>query len=283
VASANGLVTALFDVLLGPLRTVPAVGGLAVLALVTAVAVLVSFKRTADAEAIARTKRAMQASLFEMRLFNDDPAALFRAQADVWHQSVRYLRLSLVPTLWVIVPMLLLMVHMHSYFGYAGLAVGRPALLTVRPAISAAPAGGSGWSPAGLAAMTLEAPPAIRIETPAVVLPSAGEIVWRIRPLETGAFALRVRTGDAVLEKTLVVSDEVGRRSPLRPDASLLAQVLHPSEPPLPPASGIGAIAIGYPERAFPLAGWDIGWIGVYFILTVAFVLVLKRPLRVTL
>ena len=68
----------------------------------------------------------MQAAIFEMRLFNDDLVALFRAQGDVLRHTLHYLRLSLAPTLWLIVPMLALMLHMEFHFGYTGLTIGAP-------------------------------------------------------------------------------------------------------------------------------------------------------------
>ena len=68
---------------------------------------------------------------------------------------------------------------------------------------------------------SLEAPEAVGVETPAVVLPSEREIVWRIRPRAAGSYDLRVHLGGTVLSKTLLVSDAVARRSPVRPDDRL--------------------------------------------------------------
>ena len=90
----NQALTGLFDLLLGPLDRLPPLAGLTILALVTAIAVLLAFKWTADQEALAAAKQAMQAAIFEMRLFNDDLVLLFRAQGEVIRRSLTYLRLS---------------------------------------------------------------------------------------------------------------------------------------------------------------------------------------------
>ena len=268
----NRVLTAILDAVMAPLAWMPPMAGLVLLSLVTAIAVLLAFKWTADQPALAAAKQAMQAAIFEMRLFNDDLVLLFRAQGEVVRHSLTYLRLSLAPTLWLIVPLGVLMLHMEFHFGYEGLAVGRSALVKAR----LAEAGADGSA-------TLEAPDAIRIETPGVVLPSEREIVWRIRPRQTGAYELRVRMGGADVGKSLVVSDAVGRRSPVRPDASLTSQLLNPSEPPVPPGDGLTSIAIDYPSREFRIAGWNIGWAGVYLALTLAFALALKRFFDVTM
>ena len=46
---------------------------------------------------------------------------------------------------------------------------------------------------------------------------------------------------------------------------------------------GLTAITIAYPTRDVSIAGWNIGWSGVYLALTLAFALVLKRPFGVVM
>lgn len=281
----NQALTRLFDLALAPLDRLSPLGGLAVLSLGTAVAVLLAFKWTADQRALVASKRAMQAAIFEMRLFNDDIVALFRAQGDVLRHTLHYLRLSLAPTLWLIVPMLALMLHMEFRYGYTGLTIGAPVLVKLRlgDAIQGREMGARETAPETRAVPVLEAPDGVSVETPAVSLPSDREIAWRVRPRAGGSYQLRVHVAGTVLTKTLVVSDGVARRSPVRPDAGLLNQLRYPSETPLPGGSGLAAITIAYPERPFSVAGWDIGWSGVYLALTLVFALVLKRPLGVAM
>ncbi len=272
----NQALTRLFDLALAPFDRLSPLAGLAVLSLGTAIAVLLAFKWTADQPALVTSKRAVQAAIFEMRLFNDDLLAMLGAQAEVLRHTLHYLRLSLAPTLWLIVPMLALLLHMEFRFGYTGLMTGEAVLVTVRLAED------RGRTETVLP-VSLEAPEAIGVETPGVLLPSAREIVWRIRPRATGSYELRVHIGGTVLSKTLVVSDAVARRSPERPDSSPLNQLLHPSEPPLPNGMGLTAITIAYPARDASIVGWNIGWSGVYLALTLAFALVLKRPFGVAM
>jgi hypothetical protein len=273
VAVLNRALTWLFDAVMGPLDRLAPLAGLTLLSLATAVAVLVAFKWTADQRALVASKRAMQAALFEMRLFNDDLAALLRAQGEVLRHTLTYLRLSLAPTLWLLVPVAALMLHMEFRFGYTGLTAGEAALIKVRLADSASVR----------ADALLEAPDAVKVETPAVLLPSEREIAWRIRPRATGSYDLLVHRGSTVLTKTVVVSDVVTRRSPVRPARGFVNQLLYPSETPLPDGSGLTAITIAYPERPFFVAGWDIGWSGVYLALTLVFALTLKGAFGVVM
>ena len=269
----NRALTWLFDAVMGPLDRLPPIAGLTLLSLATALAVLVAFKWTADQRALVASKRALQAALFEMRLFNDDLAALLRAQREVLRHTLTYLRLSLAPTLWLLVPLLALMLHMEFRFGYTGLTAGEAALLKLRLGDSAIGGGNA----------SLEASDAVKVETPAVLLPSEREIAWRIRPRAAGSYELRVHLGSRVLTKTIVVSDAVTRRSPVRPARGFVSQLLYPSETPLPEGSGLTAITIAYPERPFFVAGWDIGWSGVYLVLTLVFALALKGAFGVVM
>ena len=77
----NRALTRLFDLAMGPLDRLAPMTGLVLVSLATAVAVLLAFKWTADQPALVAAKRAMQAAIFEMRLFNDDLAACFEHKA----------------------------------------------------------------------------------------------------------------------------------------------------------------------------------------------------------
>ena len=65
-----------------------------------------SSARTSDQRAHPRRQaRRLHAALFEIRLFNDDLSAIFRAQAEMLRHNLTYLRLSLVPMIWMFVPL----------------------------------------------------------------------------------------------------------------------------------------------------------------------------------
>ena len=70
---------------------------------------------------------------------------------------------------------------------------------------------------------------------------------------------------------------------PVRPGPGVIGQLLNPSEPPLPDATGLIDITVEYPDRPFTVAGWNIGWSGVYLLLTLIFAFALKGLFGVTL
>jgi uncharacterized membrane protein (DUF106 family) len=267
----NALLARGFDVLLAPFSRLPALAGLTVVSLITAVVMLLAFKRTSDQKRLAAVKRSIHAALFEIRLFNDDLRAIMRAQLEILRHNAVYLRLSLAPMLWVIVPMVLVIAQLQFYYGYAAVRPQDRVLLKVQLR------DGPG------SAVTLDAPAQVRLDTPAVWLPGTKEVIWRLAPAEPGEYDLRVRVGNDVLSKTLRVDGGVVRRSPLRPDGSLLNQLLYPSEPPLPEGGPVTAISIAYVEQDVSVFGWDLNWMVLYFGLSLVFAFALRKPFGVTI
>jgi hypothetical protein len=132
-------------------------------------------------------------------------------------------------------------------------------------------------------AISLDAPPAIHLETNAVRLVSANEVLWRIVPTTPGEYVLTVRAGHDANSKTLLVSDRIARRSPIRVSSSLVDQFLYPAEPPLSGADGIASVAISYPEATIDVLGWHVHWLIVYVVLSMTCAFALARRFGVTL
>jgi uncharacterized membrane protein (DUF106 family) len=281
MAFVNAGLVLLFDLLLGPFRPLPALAGLAAVSLATSVAMLVVFRRTSNQAKLAAVKQSIHAALFEIRLFNDDLVAVLRAQTEILRHNATYLRLSFVPMLWVIVPLVLVVAQLQFYYGYAPIRPGQQVL--VKAALRDGAVATSGAHDNGGDVATLEAPPPIRVETPAVYLPAGKEIVWRIAPQADGSYELRVHVGGETLTKTVVVADGVARRSPIRPAASFMDQLLYPSEPPLPAGSALSSLTVGYQDGNVDVFGWQLHWMIVYFALSIAFAFALRKPFGVVL
>ena len=270
LASLNAVLAAAADALLAPMLSWSPLASLATIALVTAVVLLPVIARTSNQPRIRATKRAIQAGLFEIRLFGDDPLAVLRSFAEVLKLNVRYLGLSLVPVLWVLIPLALVLPQLEAFFGYGGLNLGAPAIVTVVR------------SAADSTALTISAPPQIRVETEAVTLVGSNEVVWRIVPTERGAFTLAVHDGEQLIEKTITVDNAPARKSPHRLQAGVVNQLLYPSEPPLP-AGPITAVSVRYPAPGLEIFGWSVHWLIAYGLMSMVCALILAPRFGVTL
>jgi hypothetical protein len=274
VSVVNSSVAWLLDGLLLPFSDLPAIVGLTALSALTAVGMLLVVRATSNQARIAAVKRAMQACIYEVRLFGDDARAMLRAMAELVRHNLTYLALGIVPLLWMIVPLGLLVAHLHVVrFAYTGLVVGGQALVKARLA------DGTTTTP------VLEVPAGVRIETPLVWIPSLREAVWRIRitgesPSEAN---VTIRIGNEALTKSLTVSNAIVRTSPVRPDRAMTSQLMCPAESPIPAGTAVESIAITYPSRSVSVFGWNLHWMVVFFVLSMVFAFLLRRPLKVVL
>jgi uncharacterized membrane protein (DUF106 family) len=272
----NGLLRPLFDGLLFPFRELAPIWGLLPVALVTSVGMLLIFKATSNQEALDRVKRGIHAGLFEIRLWNDDLRAIFRAQFDILGKNLSYLRYSLVPMVWIIPPLFFVVAQLQFHYGYEGLRPGESTLLEVELAEGAV--GAETEKPA----VELVLPAAIRAETPAVWNSSERQLTWRLVADQAGAYDIGVKLGDATYSKTAVVADNLLRRSPLKV-RGWLNELVYPAEAALPGDGAVESISLGYPDREVSLLGWKSHWLVHFFILTIVFAFLLRKPMGVTI
>lgn len=272
-AGLGGLV----GVALSPFRSLPPIVGLTVVSLVAAVGMLLVFRATSNQPAITAVKRRIHAGIFEIRLFNDDLRAMFSAQFEILRHNLTYLRLSLAPLVWMLVPLLLLIAQLQFYYGYDGFAPGQSAVVKVRLKEGASPA--SGTTPA----IALEAPSGLRVETPLVWIPSEREAAWRIGMDQPGDYELKIALDGRSVTKQIRVSDRIGWRTPERLEAGFLNQVLYPAEAPIENDVPIEAIMVAYPEREISLLGVGTHWMIAFFVLSLVFAFALKSRFGVVI
>lgn len=274
--SVNRALGVVFDLLLLPFRGMPSSVGLTVISLLVAVGILVGFRATSDQDALGEVRRQIHAGVFEIRLFKDDLRTILAAQLGILRHTMTYLRLSIVPMLWMMVPIVIVVIQLQFRYGYEGLEPRASTLLEVELTDDAA----ARVSETDGAGLTLEATGGVRVETPPVWIPSLREAAWRIRAESPGEHELTVRVGEERLAKSVRVGGATARRSPVRPSGPL-QQIVYPAEAPLPSGSGVEAIRLGYEDGAVRLFGWETHWIIAFFILTMVFAFALAKPMGV--
>ena len=284
----NAALRAVFDLLLGPFAALPPIVPVTLVALVSGIFALLVYRWTSNQEALALVKRRLFAHLLEVRLFNDDLRAVLAAQLRLLRENLTYLRLNLVPLLWMIVPFMLVIAQLQFHYGYDGLEVGERTLLTVDLAAPVSEPAADGEA-APRPGVDLETPPGVAVETPAVWVPSLRQVVWRLRALEPGHHELVLRTGGGEFTKSLFVEAPEGgarwvRRSPTRRRAAILDQLLYPAEPSLPGDGPVERIDVQYPTASISFFGlFDVHWLIAFLVLSIALAFALRNRFGVTL
>ncbi|MDH3255302.1 MAG: hypothetical protein OEM62_09950 [Acidobacteriota bacterium] len=272
----NALLRPVFDGLLYPFRGLAPIWGLLVVSFLTSIGMLVVFKATSNQEALDRVKRGIHAGLFEIRLWNDDMRAIFRAQFEILRHNLSYLRYSLVPMVWIMVPLFFVIAQLHFHYGYRGLEPGKTALLEVEVSEDAVAPDRS----KPRAELTL--PAGLRAETPAVWSASERSLTWRIGADTSGRYEIGITVDGTQYSKSAVVMNDVRRRSPLRV-SGWIDELVYPAESPLASGGAVESIALSYPDREVGLLGWKSHWLVHFFVLTIAFAFLLRKPMGVTI
>jgi len=289
MAAINAVLSTVFDAILAPFSGFPPLVGLTIVSLVTAIAMLMVFKATSDQDGLAAVKKKIHACLFEIRLYNDDLRAILRAQGELLVHNLHYMRFSLAPMAWMIVPFVLLVAQLQFHYGYEPIQPGQTALVKV--ALS------EGWEDAVPVSEVdgftkpvarLEAPAGVEITSPAIWIPTESELDWRIKGETPGDYDLTIhlgQDGETSITKRVRVGGGGGaieRMSPIRPDGSFLDQIIYPAEAPLPDGP-IHRITVTYPDADVWFLGWNTHWLVVFFILSIVFAFALRNRFGVTI
>jgi hypothetical protein len=236
------------------------------------VAMLWVFRLTSNQKAIDAAKRRIQACLYEMRLFTEEPSLVWKAQVGLLTGNARYLALMLVPAIIITIPMVVVFAHLEAFYGMAPLPLGREAVVTIqmKTAVDSA-----------VAPAALQAPPQISVESPGIHVVADRQVTWRIRPNAPVAGLLRITLPDgAAVEKTIAAGAGLHYLADRRV-SGLLDWVLHPAESRLPDGN-VEWIEIRYPAATVHWLGFDLHWLIWLLIISSITALLLKSRFGVT-
>lgn len=261
------IVNAIFDKLIGfiliPFRDMNPWIGMTAISLLTGLLMLLIFRYTSNQDGIKRSKDRIKAHLLEMRLYSENMRVNFQAQGGILRANLRYFLYAFKPMLVMILPVILILVQLNFWFGYAPLSPGEPVLLSVKLDESVNPLEID---------LRLVPPKGIVVETPPLRIEEEHEIDWRISADEEGRHELEFQVGEMRILKTLTAGGRLLEKiSPLRRTGGLIDQALYPVERPLDSQGPIRSIEIHYPGKSLPLLGFNVHWLVAFFILSVVF------------
>jgi hypothetical protein len=266
--AVNALLRRLVALLLAPFQGLPWWVGLAAVTLAVTVVAMPIIKWTLNPRRADAAKRRLTAAVFELRLFNDDLRATFRAIFDMLRWTGLYLGAWLLPILVMGTLLFPLFAQLQAHYGWKGLAPGQRTTLRVHLAAD------RDTKPRA----ELTAASGVEVETPVLWIPSRRELVWRLRATAPGTHRLTLELDGEAATKELVVADGMARRSPAR-GRGFATQLLYPAEPRLPGGSAVAEITVDYEEAAsfFFVPAWCWLLVG----LSIPFALLLKKPFGV--
>jgi hypothetical protein len=261
------------DWLFGPFKSIDPIWALLAASFVTTFIFLEVFRRTTNSTKLQEAKNNMQARLLEVRLFKDSPSIVLAALVGMLGCNLRYLKHSVKPTLLLLPPLVVLMIHLDAWFGHVPLRPGQAALVRVKILGSAQQAFNH---------ISLEAAAGLSIETPSLRVPQENEISWVVRAGQTGQYLLNLRGAGSAAQTTIVVAERGWERvAPRLVTAGFWNQWAHPGEASLPRGGSVEWVDVNYPDRSLGLFGWEVHWLVLFFVLTCVLGFVGSKLLRV--
>lgn len=272
MGSFNFLINRLFDGIFYLFISLNPWVAMVVVCLLTGIFMLLIFRYTSNQKGIRQAKDKIKAHFLELRLFKEDFSLMMRAQGKILRYNLIYMKHSLKPMLIMILPLVIVLVQFNFRFGFRPFKANEEVIVGITFS-----------EPLPLQAMdiSLEAPEGLEVETPPLRIDSLHQVDWRLRAKEAGNYILSIRIGEELFTKMVTVSDELCQLSPRRVSRSFFQEFLYPSEPALPSNYPVSHIEVKYPTRHLNLGGWNIHWLIVFFVLSIAIGFALKGMLKV--
>jgi len=271
----------LIDLLLAPFHRLNPLPQLVILSLVSAILLLVVFKKVSNQEVIKRHKDKIFGNFLEIAIYRDQFRRSLRCQANVLKHNLLYLKALGLPFLLMLPPMLLICLQLDYRLGYQPLKPGSSFIIEAQLTNDALTR-----QPDILDTLTITTSETVSIESPALRLPGSGQVFWQARVSAVGSpnfIAFNLPGQVDTIRKELAINTASGRFSPETNAMTSWQDMLTSGEAPLPPTSWLSSIRVSYPQAEYPLWHWRFSPILYFFILTTLFGLALKPFLRVTL
>lgn len=256
-------ITRAFDVMLAPFAGLSPWVGLLVVSIVTGVVMLLIFGKTSNQKKITETKDKLKAYIMEMWIFRNDTLVMFSAIGNVIRNNIQYLRHSLRPLVFILVPVLIIMVQLGIRYGNQPFEPGDTTILSAELRDDVRPTDVD---------VELTSPMGVRVLSPPLRINERHQVDWKLQALIPGVHEVALTVGGEEVTKSVAVGPErrVETLADIRPTAGTWDAFLYPSEPPIPRGSIVKSIRIGYPPRKLGLLGLNVHWLITFFVVSVA-------------
>ena len=231
-------------------------------------------KRVSNQAAVRRTRNRLIARVLELVLYKDDVAGVFGAFGRILWSTGPYLKENLKPLVVLIVPFVLVMTQLAAWYEWRPVLPGESVILTAQLAEDRA---------SGIDTLALSAEPGLEIEAGPVRVPRLREVSWRLRGAAEGEHIATLTGAGDEATKQVVVSSVPAPVSPLRTAGGAWTLLMYPREKRLPTGAGLDRMDLAYPRRDLFFGPWRVHWLIAFFVLTMAFALALRGPMRVEL
>ncbi len=251
------LLDPIFNPIFGPfLSWNPALGVVIIAAIITVIITL-AYKFLTDQEKMKHLKGRQKGFQTEMKAHKDNHEKLMSIQKDAMKVNMEYMKHSLKPTLFTMLPILLIFGWMSGALAYDPIMVDEAFTITAEFA--------DGVN--GQAQLVLDTESSLS-SSDAVQIIENGEVTWRLKSETAEEHIFSIETEDSTESITVLVTNG---------DLDYADVDLNFED------SDIERISVGYskltPLGGFSIFGWQPGWLALYIIVSLVLSLSLRKAM----
>ncbi len=264
------ILNSVFDLLLYPFKSLAPIWGLLAISVLTGILMLIIFRYTSNQKAIKKAKDKTRAHILELVLYKDNLKVISSALANILKYNFAYLKQTIIPLVFIIIPMLLILIQLNFRYQYRPLKSGESALVKLKLGKTESEV------------VSLIESENLMVETPALYIPEENEYDWRVRIKNSGMHNMNFEINEStVVEKAVDASDNFSMIAPVRVNYNFLRMVFNPAENPLPAMAKVSTIEVSYPNRQLSVFGINVHWLVIFFVVSLVAAFSLKGLFKV--
>ena len=272
MTAIGGALTRFFTLILRPFENGNAFGGIVFISLVTGAIMLFLFKLTSNQQAMKEVKTRISAYFLEMRLYKEDFSTVVASQGRILRANLGYMRLALLPAVVLVIPVVLIMVQLNLRYAHKDLEPGQTAMVKVQLSEGVDAIGER---------LSLTAGDGVEKASPAVRIPSLGEVNWKVRLAQPGVHSIRLASSAGEIMLPVFGGGKILPAHSVFKKGSFWEALMNPGSPQIPAAMPVESVEIKYPARDFNFGLFRLSWLWTFLIVSMAFGVVLKFVFKV--
>ncbi len=267
-----GALTKIFTLLLKPFEGGNALWGLIFISVLTGGVMLFLFKLTSNQAAMKEVKTRISAYFLELRLYSHDVSNVIASEGRILRSNLSYMKLSLIPAVVMIVPVILVMVQLNLRYANTQLRPGETALVKVKVT--------EGYD-IMRNKLDLECSGGVEKASPGVRIPSLLEVCYKVRLVEPGVHKITLGSGAGRVEMPIYGSDRLIPVYSVAKKTSIGEALFNPGSPSVPADGPIESVEVIYRPMEFGYFGVKLSWLWSFLIISMAFGFCLKFIFKV--
>lgn len=280
IQKINYFITRIFDIILYPFGFINEFWGVLFLSVLMSFVVLIIYKYVSSPTGIRDTKDKIKANILAIRIYKDFWKVILSSFFKSLFYVFKYFILNFGPVLLIIPILFPAFVQMDVRYGMRGYRVGED--ITIKASFSR--------DPNELNVELLENNHFKPKMNPVYIDAFLGdedkndgekipirEVNWKVEALKEGVASIRIKVGDRIAEKSLVIGNTRGALTNKRMKESSWWHFLYPAEELLTGTDYLESITVHYPGKNISFAGIEINWLLLNLLLVVVIVLALHK------